>query len=316
MKAWMLLAAEWREYGGNAGYDDSIESKYEFDSNVPNCKQLAEGDFVVVRDKKKVLGSAIITTIKEYQGVTKVISRCPICDFTGIKERKNKIPRWRCGKGHEFESPSNSEVLVTRYVAEFSDSFRGNSNNVLLDEVRAITLKSAKQLSIQGLDLDMAKSLFGADISSAGLDPMVGEDEEGQSAVAPVISGVDQRQAQIRLIKLRRGQTKFRNALISRYGHNCAVSGPTSLHVLEAAHIIPYRGDDTNHVENGILLRADLHTLFDLGLVRISSSPISVIVSEDLRDTVYWNYHGKVIFNDASIRPSSACLAERWRTSV
>ena len=315
MKAWMLLAAEWREYGGNAGYDDTIESKYEFDSNVPNCKQLAEGDFVVVRDKKKVLGSAIITTIKEYQGVTKVISRCPICDFTAIKERKNKSPRWRCGKGHEFESPSNSPVLVTKYVAEFSDSFRGNSNNVLLDEVRAITLISAKQLSIQGLDLDMAKRLFGADISSAGLDPMVGEDEGGQSAAAPAISVVDQRQAQIRLIKLRRGQTKFRNALINRYGHNCAVSGPTSLHVLEAAHIIPYRGDDTNHVENGILLRADLHTLFDLGLVRISPSPISVIVSDDLRDTIYWNFNGKIIFNGASMSPSSACLAERWRTS-
>jgi hypothetical protein len=315
MKAWMLLAAEWREYGGNAGYNDTIESRYEFDSNVPNYKQLAEGDFVVVRDKKNVLGSANITTIKEYRDVTKAISRCPVCDFTGIKERKNKNPRWRCGKGHEFELPSSSSVPVTRYVAEFSNSFRKNNNNVKLDQVRSITLNSAKQLSIQALDLDAAKKLLGREVSLVGLDPMVGEDDGDQATFAPPISGVDQREAQIRLIKLRRGQTKFRNALLSRYGHNCAISGPTSLHVLEAAHIIPYRGDDTNHVENGILLRADLHTLFDLGLVKISFSPISVVVSEDLRGTVYWEYNGKAIFEGLSLRPSPACLAERWRAS-
>ena len=41
---------------------------------------------------------------------------------------------------------------------------------------------------------------------------------------------------------------------------------------LEAAHIIPYKGSSTNHIQNGILLRADIHTLFDLDLLRIDEN--------------------------------------------
>ncbi len=39
---------------------------------------------------------------------------------------------------------------------------------------------------------------------------------------------------------------------------------------VEAAHIRPYRGEEDNHIENGLLLRADIHTLFDLDLLGIN----------------------------------------------
>ena len=66
-------------------------------------------------------------------------------------------------------------------------------------------------------------------------------------------------------IKVRRGQQKFRDKLLDAYGRQCAVSGCNVVDVLEAAHITPFLGGKTNHITNGLLLRADLHTLLDCG---------------------------------------------------
>ena len=53
------------------------------------------------------------------------------------------------------------------------------------------------------------------------------------------------------------------------YEGKCAVTGCDVPDVLQAAHIFPYMGPETNHPSNG-LLRADIHTLFDLGLIELS----------------------------------------------
>ncbi|MBE2321408.1 HNH endonuclease, partial [Solirubrobacter sp. CPCC 204708] len=68
----------------------------------------------------------------------------------------------------------------------------------------------------------------------------------------------------------RRGQSTFRNQLLEAYDLRCAITGSNAVAVLEAAHICPYRGDHTNRVDNGLLLRADIHTLFDLGLIWVT----------------------------------------------
>ena len=86
-----------------------------------------------------------------------------------------------------------------------------------------------------------------------------------------------------RSIQRRRGQAKFRNILLKMYGGRCAISGCNAEDALEAAHIIPYSESPINRVENGILLRSDIHTLFDLGLLAIDTSnpdALKVIVAE------------------------------------
>ncbi|NMZ77816.1 HNH endonuclease [Pseudomonas mandelii] len=88
-----------------------------------------------------------------------------------------------------------------------------------------------------------------------------------------------------RAIVLRRGQGAFRRALIEAYEGTCAVTGCTALDVLEAAHIVPYRGEHTNRVDNGLLLRGDIHTLFDLGHLWIEEGNIHLAVH--LLDTEY-----------------------------
>ena len=116
-----------------------------------------------------------------------------------------------------------------------------------------------------------------------GFEVVVDRDEQGSSA--PPAATIDARDADdqpfdptdledarrqvMRAIKERRGQAGFRRELIAAYGGRCAVTGCAVLDVLEAAHIHPYLGHETNHPSNGLLLRADLHTLFDCGLVSV-----------------------------------------------
>jgi hypothetical protein len=104
--------------------------------------------------------------------------------------------------------------------------------------------------------------LIGLAMGNAYLGPDEAADEE---PFAPVPG--DWRVSAFRQIKERRGQQKFRNILRERYGESCMVSGCCLMDVIEAAHIAPYRGEKDNHPANGILLRADLHTLFDLDLL-------------------------------------------------
>ena len=104
---------------------------------------------------------------------------------------------------------------------------------------------------------------------------------------------VDARKRILRSINQRRGQQKFRNALIRAYRGKCAITDCSVIDVLEAAHIHPYRGPETNKVTNGLLLRSDIHTLFDCGLLAINSDKLTVVVSEDLKGSEYEKLNGK-----------------------
>ncbi len=68
----------------------------------------------------------------------------------------------------------------------------------------------------------------------------------------------------------RLGQGTFRVATLQAYGRACAVTDEHSLPVLEAAHILPHHVGGSNDVSNGILMRADLHRLFDRGYMTVT----------------------------------------------
>jgi putative restriction endonuclease len=71
-------------------------------------------------------------------------------------------------------------------------------------------------------------------------------------------------------VRPRLGQGTFRIATIQAYERACAVTGEHSLPALEAAHIRPFAEGGTHDVSNGLLLRADLHRLFDRGYVTVT----------------------------------------------
>jgi len=81
----------------------------------------------------------------------------------------------------------------------------------------------------------------------------------------------------------RQGQPQFRQALLQAYGGKCAITRCDVEQTLEAAHIMPYFGSQTNHISNGLLLRADIHKLFDLYLITIDPDTMRVLVAPTIK---------------------------------
>ncbi len=125
----------------------------------------------------------------------------------------------------------------------------------------------------------------------------------------------DGRKKIIAAVIRRLGQQAFRKKLISAYASRCAVTQCKSLWVLEAAHITPYRGIRTNSVSNGLLLRADVHTLFDLALISIEPSKFVVRVSKLLGGSEYETLDGRspALPTKATLHPSIAALEYHYR---
>lgn len=81
----------------------------------------------------------------------------------------------------------------------------------------------------------------------------------------------------------RLGQGSFQAAILDAYARRCAITGERVLPVLEAAHIIPYGEGGEHRVDNGLLLRRDLHALFERGYVTVAPD-LKVVVSKRLKD--------------------------------
>lgn len=94
------------------------------------------------------------------------------------------------------------------------------------------------------------------------------------------------------LIRRRLGQGAFRVLVADAYDRRCAVTGEKTLPVLEAAHIVPVGRGGEHRVDNGLLLRSDLHKLFDLGYVTVTPAG-DFRVSSKLRET--W-MNGKIYY--------------------
>lgn len=121
---------------------------------------------------------------------------------------------------------------------------------------------------------------------------------------------VDARRRIMAAIVQREGQPAFRQALLQAYGGACAISGCTIEALLEAAHIVPYRGPHTNVIENGLLLRADLHKMFDLHLFSIDPNTRTVCLSVELMGSEYECFDGTPLrqTSDPIMTPMSEAL--------
>ena len=117
---------------------------------------------------------------------------------------------------------------------------------------------------------------------------------------------VDERQLVLARSIQREGQGTFRARPLDAYGRRCAITGEHTEIVLDAAHIQPYLGPRSNHVQNGLLLTKEFHTLFDQGFVTVTPERI-VQVSPRLRrewdnGKRYYAYDGRPL----SVVPSGA----------
>ena len=102
-------------------------------------------------------------------------------------------------------------------------------------------------------------------------------------------------------IRSRIGQSAFRAMVTDAYHYRCAITKEKTLPVLEAAHIKPYSEAGPNLTKNGLLLRSDMHILFDKGYMTVSDDK-RVEVSRRIREKYengkeYYAYHGKKLQN-------------------
>lgn len=79
-------------------------------------------------------------------------------------------------------------------------------------------------------------------------------------------------------------QARFRAELMSIYGVQCAISGCTVVEVLEACHIKSHEAGGPSTSSNGVILRRDLHRLFDLGLIALDPAKLSWRFHDSTRD--------------------------------
>ena len=132
------------------------------------------------------------------------------------------------------------------------------------------------------------------------------------------IAGVAEPQARFgepQLIRPRLGQGAFRVLVTDLYRRRCAVTGERTLPALEAAHIRPYGDGGEHEARNGLLLRRDIHSLFDAGYVTVTPDrhfEVSRRIKEEFDNgRHYYALHGQEIsVPDAVIQgPDPAALA-------
>jgi hypothetical protein len=102
--------------------------------------------------------------------------------------------------------------------------------------------------------------------------------------------------------EVRPEQGVFRDALMSLYKGKCVISGCSVAPVLQAAHVIPFSEAVhlRNSLTNGLILRSDIHTLFDRLLLAINPKDSMVVIASELQATAYRTFEGKKIAHKAA----------------
>lgn len=157
--------------------------------------------------------------------------------------------------------------------------------------------------------------LPGGGLDLRKVEDVEGSVEEAGKAAYDPNSESEGKDYAIGAIARRRGGSAFRNAVLSAYANKCCISGCTLQDVLEAAHIRPYAGASTNVVPNSLLLRSDLHTLFDLLRLTIEPSTLTIKVHPDLLvHSEYAAFDGKTLTPPPNVDLSWA-LSHHWDRS-
>ncbi|HFU1224298.1 TPA: HNH endonuclease [Citrobacter amalonaticus] len=305
-QAWSFKAIEKDDlrYWGNDGYHDDSSVFYRYNNSVPNYKNVKVGDIVIIRDREKILGVSIIEKLESHS-TTKTVFKCPHegCDAKKIRPRETIKPKWRCNNGHEFDEQKIVLEPATEFKASYGSFFKK------LKDVPLLQLKSESpryniQLSIQEVNTQWAKELLGAQAPSF---PSLTAGEADNDS--PDLLEGDQRKIVDRQIKQRRGQKTFRDKLLNS-NPVCAVTGCELVDILEAAHIEAYRNDSHNDISNGLLLRSDIHTLYDLNHFAINPETYKLHFSTKALSETYKLYEGlKPFIHHELYKPA---LVKRW----
>ena len=243
-----------------SGYSDEPGISYEYPRSIPNGQQIKANDILIVAEPVKVTGD-----------------RNQIIGW-GVVD--NVITYTRNGKDMANAVYSAYHELSPRLSF---DAVGGDPRNNRTNSINRIP---------EGVEVRILESLTRAH-SIARNSPQL--ELPLSIAAEPSTPLVDQIQFEAR--RTRQGQGIFRKGLLVLYESKCALSGYTPNAVIDAAHIVPYAEGQDHDLGNGLLLRADLHNLFDDGLLRIEPKKLVVELSKELSTSPYAEMNG------AALRP-------------
>jgi hypothetical protein len=284
---------------GERPYADEL-GKYVYDSRVPHHADVLVGDLAVIRDDKVVIGAGRIDVIDTSTSL-KVRERCPSCRSTGYKFRIRAVLPFRCsGCGEEFAETDKTDISEVRtYVADYSATCSVADSFFPVTAINTAYLNRSVQQSIRPLDPDALRPIL-----QTHLVPDFWWNHNGPEV--ELGGGFS-----VGLTKTRLGQQRFREEMLGRYGNKCAFTGPQPPQALEAAHIRSYSSSPRHDVRNGLLLRRDLHALFDRGLITVDPSTWTVDVAPALRRyPEITGLQGRPLDVPIELRPRQALIEE------
>ena len=315
-----MAAGDDRKHGGNSGYDDQADVYYSWDSTVSNSTNIRPGDVVALWDKRRLLGVSVVEEIETEPGV-KTLFRCPNpeCGKAGIKPRKTKSPRYLCEKCHAtFDEPKTEVAEVTEFRSRHDAAWTAMESVLSGEELRALAKAPKSQLSMRELDwVAFSDALAGQGQEKAvrralGRAQGLGELIELHRP-QPDASQVDYVQGHtLAMVRVRRGQQGFRERLLRTQGGTCAFTGTAPERVLDAGHLYSYAALGEHHEHGGLLLRRDVHRLFDDGWLAVEPGSLKVDVSDHLQDyPQYARLHDKSLAVNLH-REQQSWLEKHW----
>jgi len=269
--AWSLLSLTATAHGVLA-YPDELDVRYVYDTTVPNGRYVTLGDPAVVRDNRYVFGAGWIDSI-ETASDRKIRYRCPNCTSTDFKYRSKKQFAYRCAKcTTEFDVPAREELDVQVFTANYSRTFRLADRPFPVRALDSAYIARSQQNAIRRLDAAQLRPVLETHLVTG--EPWWGTHVREDERI-PGGHGVG-------LSKTRVGQQRFREAMLARYGEACAFTGPQHPGALEAAHLYLYSQNPEHDIRGGLLLRSDLHALFDRWLITIDPETWSIQIAPEL----------------------------------
>ncbi|ROR96248.1 HNH endonuclease [Salana multivorans] len=270
---WSCFTREFSNPLGNL-YGDVVGEHYDYDSRVPNSRQVAEGDVLVLRDERAVYGWGVVERVESW-AEKKNAGACPRCELTSRwTERLTRLPRYRCSNcGEEFDEPVPVTVPVTMFEAHYGSSWTTFAAQAPVRGLKDVYASADQQNAIRRLDPVSAVPYIDLHQGVAtGIAVEIGEPGEWSRH-----GGFAETRTRVR-----RFQDQFRDRLLTRYGEVCAVTGVQPREALDAAHLYSYATRPVHEANGGLLLRKDVHGLFDAMLLTIDPDSLQSQVAPPL----------------------------------
>lgn len=206
------------------------------------------------------------------------------------KELREKISEIR-GRRSGHDTPNQSPGLICRIL----------SNVFFLPQDQRIQIPGWANSIVSGKNYNLdeepgASMLQELQAILREQTAVVAERQVAEDTIGPY------RYGDLKAYRPRLGQGAFRTIVTDAYQRRCALTGEKVLPVLEAAHVRPYAQDGEHSINNGVLMKSDLHILFDRGYIAINPDDKRIVVSKNIHEEFdngrdYYALHGREIRN-------------------